>query len=305
MTAKKPKSTKIVAIALVLSFLMNTSLAIASEITSKKMVELTNKSRTEAGLESLTTNDKLEQAAKAKADDMFYKQYFEHTSPEGLTPWYWFNVVGYEYVFAAENLAIDFITAEGAHSALMKSTGHRENILGASYKEIGIAVVSGEFEGRDSIIIVEEFGSQREHRITVNNAPFFEEPEEEKVEIKVVPKTVKSEAPRVVTKPLSKEPEVQVDKTTEQVDIPQEAMKVELEAVEVKDNSKIEPKIYGKVIPKIYSVRSVRELKKVYTEDIYWRQVEDKDIVESINSNVLKIRMLIRDLTNGVLSVLV
>ena len=305
MTAKKPKSTKIVAIALVLSFLMNTSLAIASEITSKKMVELTNKSRTEAGLESLTTNDKLEQAAKAKADDMFYKQYFEHTSPEGLTPWYWFNVVGYEYVFAAENLAIDFITAEGAHSALMKSTGHRENILGASYKEIGIAVVSGEFEGRDSIIIVEEFGSQREHRITVNNAPFFEEPEEEKVEIKVVPKTVKSEAPRVVTKPLSKEPEVQVDKTTEQGDIPQEAMKVELEAVEVKDNSKIEPKIYGKVIPKIYSVRSVRELKKVYTEDIYWRQVEDKDIVESINSNVLKIRMLIRDLTNGVLSVLV
>lgn len=305
MIAKKSKSIKIVAIALVLLSFTNTSLAIASEITSKKMVELTNKSRNEAGLESLTTNAKLEQAAKAKADDMFYKQYFEHTSPEGLTPWYWFNVVGYEYVFAAENLAIDFITAEGAHSALMKSTGHRENILGASYKEIGIAVASGVFEGRDSIIIVEEFGAQREQRITINNAPFFEEPKEEKVEIKVAPEKVKSEAPKVAVKSLPKQPEVQVDDAVEQASISKDTAKTDSETVEVKDDSKIEPKIYGKVIPKIYSVRSVRELKKVYTEDIYWRQMEDKDIVESLNSNVLKIRMFIKDLTNGILSDLV
>lgn len=164
-----------IAINLTISFIIftNTSIAIASEITPERMIELTNKSRVEAGLEELIPSDELSEVAEAKAEDMFQNQYFEHTSPAGVTPWFWFEEIGYDYMYAAENLAIDFKSSEGTHSALMKSTGHRENILGVNYKEVGIAVVSGTFEGRKTIIVVEEFGSTQEANL-VKNDTFFE-----------------------------------------------------------------------------------------------------------------------------------
>lgn len=127
------------------------------EITSGIMIELTNKSRTAAGISTLTINEKLSSAANAKADDMFKNQYFNHDSPSGITPWFWIKRAGYKYAFAGENLAIDFLTAEGAHDAFMNSEGHKQNILNPKYAEIGIAAKQGMFEGRESIIIVELF----------------------------------------------------------------------------------------------------------------------------------------------------
>ncbi|MBW6440727.1 CAP domain-containing protein [Patescibacteria group bacterium] len=134
----------------------------AASIEVQDVINLTNKSRIEAGLDALVVNEKLMQAAIAKANDMFANQYFDHNSPQGLTPWDFIKSAGYEYQYAGENLAIDFITAGGAHKALMESSSHRENILNLKYSEIGIAVVEGLFEQGRSIIIVEEFG-----------APFF------------------------------------------------------------------------------------------------------------------------------------
>lgn len=164
-----------IAINLTISFILftNTSVAIASQITPERMIELTNQARVEAGLEELVPNDELSKVAQAKAEDMLQNQYFEHTSPDGITPWFWFEKIGYDYMYAAENLAIDFRSAEGTHNALMKSIGHRENILGANYREVGIAVLSGNFEGRDTIIVVEEFGSTQEANLGKNSV-FFE-----------------------------------------------------------------------------------------------------------------------------------
>jgi len=136
-----------------------THTAFSAMIKAQEVIDLTNKSRIEAGLDPLVVNDKLTQAAKEKANDMFQNQYFDHNSPQGLTPWDFIRSAGYEYRFAGENLAIDFITARGAHKALMESLSHRENILNAKYTEIGVAVLEGNFEQGSSIIIVEEFGS--------------------------------------------------------------------------------------------------------------------------------------------------
>ncbi|MCK4525186.1 MAG: hypothetical protein KAU07_02005, partial [Candidatus Andersenbacteria bacterium] len=102
---------------------------------------------------------KLTEAAMEKADDMFEFQYFDHNSPSGSTPWTFIRSAGYDYIYAGENLAIDFVTANGAHKALMESASHRENILNSNYTEIGIAVMEGIFDGNKSIIIVEEFGT--------------------------------------------------------------------------------------------------------------------------------------------------
>ncbi len=151
-------------IALLVLMILNFNGAIASasekrEITPETMLELTNTSRREFGAVELKFNAQLAAAAEAKASDMFSFQYFDHNSPSGATPWYWIKSSGYEYSYAGENLAIDFISAEGTHQAFMNSSSHRENILNVNYEEIGIAVKKGMFEGEETIIVVEEFGS--------------------------------------------------------------------------------------------------------------------------------------------------
>ena len=90
---------------------------------------------------------------------MLKNGYFAHTSPAGATPWKWFDQVGYDYMYAGENLAIDFSTGEDVHQAWMNSSGHRANILNSHYRDIGIAVVSGEFNGRTTTIVIQHFGA--------------------------------------------------------------------------------------------------------------------------------------------------
>lgn len=161
LKTKKQKNKKVAFIALIfaLSQLSSVQLAFAVSISSTEMIALTNNSRLEAGLPALSVSDKLSVAAEKKAQDMFINQYFDHDSPQGLTPWDFIKSSGYEYLFAGENLAMNFITAGGAHKALMESSSHRVNILSVNYSEVGIAVVEDIFEGNKSIIIVEEFGA--------------------------------------------------------------------------------------------------------------------------------------------------
>ena len=135
------------------------NIALGASISAGEMINLTNDSRIEAGLHSLLMNEKLMEAARKKANDMFEFQYFDHNSPSGSTPWDFIRSTGYDYRYAGENLAIDFVTATSAHRALMESSSHRENILNSKYTEIGIVAIEGIFNGNKSIIIVEEFGS--------------------------------------------------------------------------------------------------------------------------------------------------
>ena len=60
--------------------------------------------------------------------DMAEKSYFAHTSPEGLTPWYWITLAGYRFSLAGENLAIDFTESEDVENAWMNSPAHRASI---------------------------------------------------------------------------------------------------------------------------------------------------------------------------------
>jgi len=130
-----------------------------SQVSIKEIVDLANQSRAEVGLPSLTLNAKLNISAAAKAEDMMTKQYFAHTSPEGIEPWFWFEKAGYNYTYAGENLALGFETSEGVHQAWMNSKGHRDNIINPNYKDIGVAIVYGNFEGSFTTIIVQHFGS--------------------------------------------------------------------------------------------------------------------------------------------------
>lgn len=129
-----------------------------AELTEAKMLELTNASRVENGLPALHFNAGLSQSAKAKAQDMLAQGYFDHTGPDGKKFWQWIRESGYSYTTAGENLAMDFTTAESAHNALMASPTHRANILKSTYEDVGLAVVQGTIDGRETTILVEHFG---------------------------------------------------------------------------------------------------------------------------------------------------
>jgi hypothetical protein len=134
--------------------------AMASSISPANIIQLTNQQRTAAGLNTLTSNAKLTAAAQAKANNMFEVQYWDHYGPNGETPWMFISQAGYTYVYAGENLAKGFRTAEGVHEAWMASPTHKENIMSVNYKEIGVAVVEGTLLGKETILVVQMFGNQ-------------------------------------------------------------------------------------------------------------------------------------------------
>lgn len=130
-----------------------------AEVISSTLIELANQERRSAGLSPLKENLVLNQAALAKAQDMIENDYFNHTSPSGVTPWYWFKKNGYAYKAAGENLAIGFLDSVEVENAWEESPSHRQNLLNPNFKEIGIAVLTGSFQGKETTVVVQLFGT--------------------------------------------------------------------------------------------------------------------------------------------------
>ncbi len=141
-------------------------LGFTSSITINEVVSATNNERIKAGLPTLSYSEKLADAARRKADNMFSENYWAHNSPSGKSPWTWFKAVGYNYLYAGENLAKDFGSTDRMVSAWMASPTHRDNIVNAKYSEIGLAVVPGTIEGKDTVLVVQLFGTPSSGSIT-------------------------------------------------------------------------------------------------------------------------------------------
>ncbi len=161
----KKEFVTLMAVLVVLLFFVNQnnfsiikSLNLTGAIYPAVLADLTNESRASIGLAKLAWNNTLEQAAKMKGDDMVKNNYFAHTSPKGITPWYWLSQAKYNFIYAGENLAIDFTESKNVQDAWFNSTTHRANLLHQNYTEIGITAIAGTFEGRDTTFVVEFFG---------------------------------------------------------------------------------------------------------------------------------------------------
>lgn len=122
---------------------------------AETLVTLANKSR----VIELKVNPVLVKAAQNKADDMAAKGYFSHVTPEGKTPWQWISEAGYNYVYAGENLAVNFTESEDVNKAWLNSPTHRANIVNTKFTEIGIATAEGLYNGRKATYVVQMFGT--------------------------------------------------------------------------------------------------------------------------------------------------
>lgn len=123
------------------------------------LVDLANRDREAHGVRKLAVSPILRKAAQMKADDMAAKGYFAHNSPDGKTPWSWFDKAGYSFAFAGENLAVYFSDSSEVEKAWMNSPLHRANILNSHFTEVGIALAHGIYDGRDTVFVVQMFGT--------------------------------------------------------------------------------------------------------------------------------------------------
>lgn len=146
---------------IVVSFILTVSPVYATDISSQSIVSLSNSSRVERGISPLTPNQTLINAAYDKANDMVKNNYFDHYSPTGLTPWSFMLTSGYDYSLAGENLAMDFLTAEGINNAWLASPSHARNELNPDFTDIGVAVVHGHLAGSDTTLVVQMFGREQ------------------------------------------------------------------------------------------------------------------------------------------------
>lgn len=138
--------------------------AYATTITPTNLMDQINNQRQIRGLNPLKDDQRLDQAAENKSEDMINRDYFEHYA-NGSTPWDFITKQNYNYLYAGENLAMDFQTSEGMVRAWMSSPSHRKNILNPDFEDIGIGVVKGEYSDdsgkHETIIVANMFGKEK------------------------------------------------------------------------------------------------------------------------------------------------
>lgn len=116
-------------------------------VEEQKMLDLINVERSKVGAAPLKSDTKLMEVAKIKADDIVKNNYFLHTSPTYGSPFEMMKKFGITYKTAAENIAGNS-SVEAAHTALMKSEGHRTNILNPNFNFIGIGISTSPVYGK-------------------------------------------------------------------------------------------------------------------------------------------------------------
>lgn len=111
---------------------------------------LINEERTSYGLQPVTPNSDLRQAALSHSNEMVNQGYFAHTSPAGLTFMDRIEATGYMRSARTWVVGENLVWANGPLStprslvtAWMNSPPHRENLLRDRFREIGIAAVVG------------------------------------------------------------------------------------------------------------------------------------------------------------------
>lgn len=108
----------------------------------KEVIRLVNEIRAQNGLKALSYDWELSRVARYKSQDMRDNKYFSHTSPVYGSPFQMIKNFGITYRSAGENIARGQATPQAVVNAWMNSSGHRANILNASFTHIGVGYVA-------------------------------------------------------------------------------------------------------------------------------------------------------------------
>ena len=118
-----------------------------------EMLALINRERAADGLAPLAADPEMTEVARRHSSDMFARGYFSHYTPEDKDPFERMREMNVKFRAAGENLALA-PTLQIAHTGLMNSPGHRENILRPAFGRVGIGILDG---GRRGLMVSQEF----------------------------------------------------------------------------------------------------------------------------------------------------
>jgi uncharacterized protein YkwD len=104
--------------------------------------ELLNLARVDEAVSPVAWSESLAEVAAGHAREMYLEGYFSHISPATGSVADRVVDAGIPFVIVGENLALA-PTAEGVHSGLLQSPGHRANMLDQRFRRVGIGAYAG------------------------------------------------------------------------------------------------------------------------------------------------------------------
>ena len=134
------------------------------------LLELVNAARKAAGKQPLALNSYTNTAADLHTDYMIDTNLLTHTGSGGTSAYTRMKNAGYDFNGSStwgENVAWRSVAGTASyqdeikiiHDWLMNSSGHRANILNGSFREIGIGIDVGPFQGFNSVVATEDFAT--------------------------------------------------------------------------------------------------------------------------------------------------
>ncbi|MFC1639543.1 CAP domain-containing protein [Gemmatimonadota bacterium] len=103
-------------------------------------VDLVNDHRESIGCPRLVWNDDVAEVAQAHSEDMVDRDFFDHTNPDGDSPFDRLQNEGVPYSSGAENIAWGYHTAAAVLDGWLNSAGHKANIENCSLTEHGVGL---------------------------------------------------------------------------------------------------------------------------------------------------------------------
>ncbi|MFD8207428.1 CAP domain-containing protein [Streptomyces sp. NPDC059695] len=120
-----------------------TSTADRGEAAEAEVLRLVNDERAKVGCTPVHADAKLAALAGAFSADMATRGFFDHTDPDGDTPWVRAEQAGVTGM-GGENIARGQVDAAAVMASWMNSDGHRANILNCDFTTLGVGVVFGD-----------------------------------------------------------------------------------------------------------------------------------------------------------------
>ncbi|MFF5918884.1 CAP domain-containing protein [Streptomyces flavochromogenes] len=104
-----------------------------------EVVRLVNVERAKVGCSPVSADARLAALAGAFSSDMAARGFFDHTDPDGATPWARAEKAGISGL-GGENIARGQADAAAVMESWMNSDGHRANILNCDFTTLGVGV---------------------------------------------------------------------------------------------------------------------------------------------------------------------
>lgn len=103
---------------------------------------LVNQQRRQAGCGPLAADRQLDSLAQQFSDEMAERGFFDHTDPDGRTPWDRARDASISYL-GGENIARGQQSPQAVVSAWMESPSHRANLLDCRFTTLGTGLHQG------------------------------------------------------------------------------------------------------------------------------------------------------------------